>query len=235
MSWFQLDPPSIADRVRATNSPIPSLGASITRGVIGFTLVSLAGFVPWAFFGKWFRAPGRGGEPGMYVACALVFLMLSGLFLHRLILGTGSLSHFYKLFTPAFTAYSIAWIVGWMMLRGHPGSIAGLLAGTALMGAMLALAFDAKRQMLQIIAALFLLNSAGYFIGGWVEGWIIHLPKCEFAGVSLARPQQRILAMMSWGLFYGIGFGAGLGVAFHHCQSRARSLLLEKLPAGERP
>lgn len=230
MSWFQLDPPSIAARVRAASSPIPSLGASITRGVIGFTLVSLAGFVLWAFFGKWFRAPGRGGEVGMDVACALAFLVLGGLFLHRLILGTGSLSRFYKLFTPAFTAYSIAWIVGWMTLRGHPGSIAGLLSGTALMGAMLALAFDAKGRMLPLIAALFLLNSAGYFIGGLVEGWIIHLPKCEFAGVSLARPQQRILAMMSWGLSYGLGFGAGLGIAFHLCQSRARALLRGESP-----
>ena len=225
MSWFQLDPPSIAHRARAAGSPIPSLGASIARGVIGFTLVSLAGFVPWAFFGSWFRAPGRGGEVGMYLACALVFIVLSGLFLHRLILGPGSLPRFYKLFTPAFTVYSIAWILGWMTLRGHPGSIVGLLSGTALMGAILALAFDAKAQMLPVIAALFLLNSAAYFVGGAIEGWIIQLPKCEFAGVSLARPQQRILAMMSWGLFYGLGLGAGLGLAFHLCQSRARAIL----------
>jgi hypothetical protein len=225
MSWFQLDPQSIADRARAANSPVPSLGASITRGVIGFTVISLAGFVPWAFFGKWFRAPGHGGEVGMYAACALLFIVLSGLFLRRLIIGPGSMGRFYKLFTPAFAVYSIAWIVGWMTLRGHSGSVVGLLAGTALMGAMLALAFDAKGQMLKIIVALFLLNSAGYFIGGVIEGWIIHLPKGEFAGVSLPKAQQRILAMMSWGLFYGLGFGAGLGLAFHLCQGRVRELL----------
>lgn len=225
MSWFQLDPASLADRVRASGSPVPSLGASLVRGVVGFTIVSLAGFVPWAFFGRWFRAPGHGGELGMYVACALVFIVLSGLFLHRLIMGRGSLSRFYKLFTPAFAAYAVAWIAGWMSLRGHPGSIAGLLAGTALMGIILTWAFDAKEQTLKVIAALFLLNSAGYFIGGWVEGWLLHLPKCEFFGVSLAKPQQRLLAMMSWGLFYGLGFGAGIGLAFYYCQTRARRLL----------
>ena len=225
MSWFQLDPQSVAERTRAANSPLPSLGAFVARGMIGFTVVSLAGFVPWAFLGRWFRAPGHGGEVGVYVACALVFIVLSGLFLHRLILGSGALGRFYKLFTLAFIIYSIAWIIGWMTLRGHPGSIVGLLSGTALMGAILALAFDAHGQMFKVIAALFVLNSAGYFVGGWAEGWIVQLPKCEFFGVSLAKPQQRILAMMSWGLFYGLGFGAGLGLAFYLCQSRARALL----------
>jgi hypothetical protein len=225
MSWFQLDPESIAGRAHAAHSRPPSLAGSITRGVIGFTIVSLAGFAPWAFFGRWFREPGHGGEAGMYAACALVFLVLSGLFLHRLIVGPGTLLRFYAIFTPAFTAYSIAWIIGWMSLRGHPGSIVGLLSGTALMGTLLAVAFGVPGQMFKVIAALFVLNSAGYFIGGLAEGWIIDMPKCEFAGVSLARPQQRTLAMMSWGLCYGMGFGAGLGLAFHLCQSRARALL----------
>ena len=161
----------------------------------------------------------------MYAACALVFLVLSGLLMHRLILGPGSLRRFYLIFTPAFTLYSIAWIIGWMTLRGHPGSIVGLLSGTILMGLVLAAAFDAWGQALQVILALFVLNSAGYFIGGWVEGWLIRLEECSFFGVSLAKPQQRILAMMSWGLFYGIGFGAGIGAAFHRCQQKARSLL----------
>jgi hypothetical protein len=232
MSWFQLDPQSIAQRFRATNASVPSLRAFVARGMIGFTAVSLAGFVPWAFFGRWFRAPGHGGEVGMYVACALVFIVLSGLFLHRLILGPGALGRFYLLFTPAFIAYSIAWIIGWMSLRGHAGSVVGLLSGTALMGAILAVAFDAKREMLKGIGALFALNTVGYFIGGWVEGWILHLPKCEFAGVSLARPQQRLLAMMSWGLFYGLGLGAGLGLAFYLCQRQARAILSGSLVAG---
>lgn len=225
MSWFQLDPESIGARARAANSAVPSLRASIFRGALGFTIVSLAGFVPWAFFGAWFSAPGRGGEMGMYIACALVFLVLSGLFMHGLILGTGSLSRFYKVFTPAFTLYSVAWIAGWMSLGGHLGSIVGLLAGTAIIGVMFATAFDARGQLLKVIAALFVLNSTGYFVGGVIEGHIIHLPKCEFAGVSLAPPQQRLLAMMSWGLCYGLGFGAGLGLALHLCQARARALL----------
>jgi hypothetical protein len=197
----------------------------ILRGTLGFTLLSLAGFVPWAFFGKWFREPGRGGELGMYIACAAVFLLLSAPLLHRLIIGPGSLGRFYRIFTPAFVFYSIAWILAWMKIGGHPGSLVGLFAGTLCMSLIFVRAFDAWKQLVPVLLSLFVLNSAGYFIGGVVEGWLIHLPECSFFGVSLARPQQRILAMMSWGLFYGIGFGAGLGLAFYFCQQRVRETL----------
>jgi len=212
MSLFQLDPQSIAKRARAAGSPVPSLGASLMRGMIGFTVVSVAGFVPWAVFGKWFHMHlGKNGEVGMYVACAVVFLALTAPLLHRLIIGPGSILRFYKVFCPAFAAYSIAWIAGWMALRGHPGSIAGLLAGTMVMACMLVAAFDALRSVVKVFVALFVLNSIGYFVGGLSEAALIK-----------AYP---LLAKLSWGVFYGIGLGAGLGLAFHFCQARARKLL----------
>jgi len=221
MSWFQLDPPSLAARAEGTVAP--SLAASVWRGVWGFTLVSIAGFLPWGFFGKWFRFPG--GELTMYLVCALVFLLLSGLLLHRLVLGKGSLSRFYKLFTPAFAAYSVAWIAGWMLVGGHAGSIVGLLSGTAIMGWMFAAAFDAKGQALKVIAALFVLNSFGYFIGGVIKVAILNMPELTIVGTTLAPHMQRTIALMQWGVCYGIGLGAGLGVAFHLCQGKARELL----------
>jgi len=212
MSLFQLDPQSIANRARTAGSPVPSLQASITRGMLGFTVVSVAGFVPWAVFGKWFHTHlGKNGEVGMYVACAVVFLALTAPLLHRLIIGPGSMSRFYKLFGLSFTAYSIAWIAGWMALRGHPGSIAGLLAGTMVMACILVAAFDALRVVVKVFFALFVLNSIGYFVGGLSEAALIK-----------AYP---LVAKLSWGLFYGLGFGAGLGLAFHICQARARKLL----------
>ena len=57
MSWFQLDPKSIAERaqVDGADANIPTLASSLWRGVIGFTIVSVAGFVPWAVFGRWFQ------------------------------------------------------------------------------------------------------------------------------------------------------------------------------------
>lgn len=209
MSWFQLDPQSIADRARAAGSQAPSLWASLARGMAGFTLVSVAGFVPWAVFGGWFHQ--RGGEAVMYAACAAVFILLTGPLLHKLIIGPGSMARFYKVFGPSFILYSAAWIVGWMALRGHPGSVAGLLAGTIIMGVMMAAAFDARGAVAKVIAALFLLNSAGYFVGGIVEGALIR--------------QHALAAKLMWGVLYGIGLGAGLGLAFHLCQERARALL----------
>ncbi len=221
MSWFQLDPPSLADR--ACGQSAPSLSASVWRGIVGFTVVSVAGFVPWGMLGRWFRV--WDGELGMYVACAVVFIGLSGLLLHRLILGQGSLLRFYKLFSLAFAAYSIAWILGWMTLHGHLGSVVGLLSGTVVMGLMLTTAFEAREQWLKVIAALFVLNSIGYFVGGVFETALLELPQLSLGGSPLAKPTQVMLAQMQWGVCYGIGLGAGLGVAFHLCQTKVRALL----------
>jgi hypothetical protein len=40
MSWFQLDPQSVVSRVSVSAQPerVPTLGASLLRGVIGSTL-----------------------------------------------------------------------------------------------------------------------------------------------------------------------------------------------------
>ncbi|OYW77926.1 MAG: hypothetical protein B7Z37_01790 [Verrucomicrobia bacterium 12-59-8] len=209
MSWFQLDPKSIAGRARTADSPVPSLWASLLRGMIGFTVVSVAGFVPWAVFGQWLHS--QVGEAGMYAVCAMVFLTLTAPLLHRLIIGPGSVSRFYKLFGLSFTAYSVAWIAGWMLLRGHPGSIAGLLVGTMVMACMLVAAFDALRVVVKVFLALFVLNAVGYFVGGFSEAALIK--------------EHPLAAKLSWGVFYGIGLGSGLGLAFHFCQERARKLL----------
>ena len=210
MALFQLDPQSIAARVQASGQPprVPSLGASILRGIVGFTLVSVAGFAPWPIIDRWFPWM---GETGLYVASTAVFIGLSGPLMHRLIIGPGSLPRFCKLFTLAFTAYVIAWAAFWMWLRSDVGEVAGLLGGTAAMGAILAFAFDARRAVVKIIAALFVLNTAGYRAGGWFEG-------------KLAI-DHRLAAIVLWGICYGFGFGAGLVLAFHFCQTRARALL----------
>jgi hypothetical protein len=210
MAFFQLDPQSIAARQRASGQAahLPTMIESLLRGIIGFTFVSVAGFSPWAIFDRWFRTI---GEVGLYVACAAVFIGMSGVCLHRLIIGPGSLSRFYKLFTIAFVAYAVVWVFFWMQLRGNAGSVAGLLGGTAIMGAILAFAFDAQRLIPKITVTLFLLNTVGYYAGEWIEG-------------KLAI-DHRLAGMMLWGVCYGLGFGAGLGLAFHWCQERGRAAL----------
>jgi hypothetical protein len=210
MALFQLDPASIAARVRASGqtAPLPTLASSTLRGIVGFTVVSVAGFLPWPVMDHWFRHP---SEMQLYLACTAVFIGLSGPCLHRLIIGPGSLSRFYKLFSLAFIAYAALWVCFWMTLRGSAGSFSGLLGGTIAMGTILAIAFDAPRALPRIILALFALNTLGFYAGGKIEG-------------KLAI-DHRLAAMLLWGACYGIGFGAGLGAAFHLCQERARALL----------
>ncbi|MEI9895335.1 MAG: hypothetical protein WDN28_15960 [Chthoniobacter sp.] len=204
MALFQLDPESIAARVRASShaTPPPTLASSLARGVLGFTVVSVAGFLPWPILDRWFSHP---TEMELYLSCTAVFIGLSGPCLHRLIIGPGSLSRFYALFALAFIAYAVLWVTFWVMLRGDAGGLLGLLGGTAAMGAILALAFDHPRAMPKVIAALFVLNALGYYAGGKIEG-------------KLAI-DHRLVAMLLWGACYGIGFGAGLGAAFYFCRN----------------
>lgn len=227
---FGLDPQSIVGRVKASDqSPhVPTLRESVLRGTIGFTLVSLGGFAPWVLAGRWFYR--NIGEAGLYAVCAVVFIGLSGLLLHQLIIGPGSLVRFYKIFGVAFLVYAVAWTVGWMALRGVPGSFAGLLAGTAVMGAMLAIGFKAGGAAWRIIAALFIANAAGYFIGEWAHNAVLDLG--EGNRITLERSTRAALSKAAWGVFYGLGFGAGIGFAFHACQAEARRKLLALKSSG---
>jgi hypothetical protein len=222
MNWFQLDPLSLAARAAAAPSTVPTLAASILRGAIGFALVSVAGFAPWALWGRWFHQ--QLGEVGLYLVCALVFMGLSGMLLHRLILGTGSLMRFYKLFSVAFLGYAVAWMAGWMALRGHAGSLAGLFAGTLVMSLVLTHAFEARAALPAVLLALFGFNALGYFAGGWIEEAMMKTPIAPASG--LLRSVLQALPKLQWGLSYGLGLGSGLGIAFYLCQRRARDLLV---------
>jgi hypothetical protein len=225
MPMLELGPQQITDRVNALGlSPhIPFLAESVVRGTLGFTIVSVAGFAPWALGGRVLHH--AVGEIGMYAACALVFVALSGRLLHRLIIGPGSLVRFYLLFTPAFLAYAACWTLAWMSLRGNLGSVIGLLFGTAVMAWMLVWAFDARRDFLKVAAVLFALNAVGYFAGGWVEAELVRAKTVHLFGLSLDRHSTHVLAMFAWGVCYGISFGAGAGLAFYICQAKARALL----------
>ncbi len=227
---FGLDPQSIVDRVKASGQPprVPTLGESLLRGMLGFTLVSLGGFAPWVLAGRWFYR--NVGEAGLYAVCAVVFIGLSGLLLHRLIIGPGSLVRFYKLFSLAFLAYAVAWTIAWMTLArvtgGVTAGIIGSLAGIVAMGALLAWGFKTPEAMLKIIVVLLATNLAGYFIGEWAYNGVLALKEGNSLGIVLERSTRLILSKAAWGLFYGLGFGAGIGFTFFACQARARKMIL---------
>jgi hypothetical protein len=216
---FGLDPQAIASRVKAVGQPVrvPSLGESLLRGVIGFTIVSVAGFMPWVLAGRWLSK--NTGDIGMYGACAVVFLACSGLALHRLIIGPGSLKRCYQIFSLAFIVYAIFWTITYKLMPNVIGGVVGGLVGMAAMGLVFAAGFQVWNRALMIISALFLTNIAGYFLGG-----VVH----DFVHSSMPGKTGGIVSKAAWGLCYGLGFGAGIGLAFYLCQSEARRLIAGK-------
>jgi hypothetical protein len=179
------------------------------------------------FAGRWFYR--NIGEAGLYAVCAIVFIGLSGPLLHRLVIGPGSLSRCYQLFSLAFLAYAVVWTIAWMTLvralGGVTAGIIGSLSGIAIMGAVLAWGFKAPEAALKIIAVLLITNVAGYFIGEWAYNGVLALKDGNAVGLVLERQTRSMLSKAAWGLCYGLGFGAGIGFAFHACQAKARQLL----------
>jgi len=193
----------------------------MVRGGIGFGIVALAAFSIWATGGKWLQH--HVGEVGLYSACALVFLGLSGLLLHRLVLGPESLIRFYAVFIPAFLAYAVVWCAAWFPLRFGFGEWLGSFLGTTAFVAAAAWRFQNFRGFLKASLVLFTFHSEGYFLGGHIMHWILGpAGSAMFNGVS--RPNLVVVAKLSWGLLYGLGFGAGLGFVFTKLQAKVGPL-----------
>lgn len=225
---FGLDPKSIADRAGPSGQTVrvPTLGESIRRGMIGFALVSFGGFAPWVMAGHWFYQ--YLGEAGLYAACAIAFMGLSGLCLHRLIIGPGSLVRCYQIFSLAFIAYAVVWTIGWMTLRGITGGIVGAFVGMVAMGMIFAFGFEARHMTITIVIALFVGNVAGYFVGEQAHNAVLALKEENTLGIVLEKPTRILLSKTAWGLCYGLGFGAGIGFTFHTCQAKARKIIAEQ-------
>ena len=186
----------------------------LLRGSIGFAGVSIAGFAVWVFAGRFLAA--HVGAPGLYLACAIVFIALSGLALHPLVRGLESLGRFYKIFVPAFGAYAIAWRAVWFALRFGAGEWLGSLAGSVVLTGMIARGLKSYRSIVKVCVIVFVLHSAGYFLGGRFMQWMA----ASTAG-ELKNGHISALAKLCWGLLYGLGVGAGLGYAFFSFQNES--------------
>jgi hypothetical protein len=200
----------------------------MARGALGLALVSIAAFVPWMLAGAW----KYDNELAMYGSCAAIFIVFSGLALHRLAIGPESLKRFCVFFSVAFLAYAVAWTAGWMGLRGqhtHLRSAVGLIAGALTMGALIAGVFDAWGALARIVAVLLALNAAGYFLGDAIEGVLLRAKEVPLPGFTLSGAALLLAMKVLWGVCFGLGLGAGLGYAFHAAQEKARGLI-----AGER-
>lgn len=187
---------------------IPSLGRSLLTGGLGFGLVSLCVFATVAFAERWMYA--QLGLFGAYLAWTALFILLGGGVLGSLVVGhRWRLPRFYLLFGLAFFAYAAGWVGAYFVLRGTAGEWVGSLAGSLLMGSVLAVGFGAARSALSLSAALFVANSAGYFLGSTLND--------SFGGSA---------GMLLWGTVYGLCLGAGLGAVLHFAQTRRAGELM---------
>jgi hypothetical protein len=194
-------------------------GSAMAIGAAGFTAVSVAAFSVWAFGSGLFR--GRGGEVALYAAVAGVFVALTGACLHPLVEGPRKIARFYAAFGPAFVAYSVVWSVFWFLLKFGAGEWLGAACGSAVFVAIIAWRFGRMNAFWPAFAVFFVLHTAGYFAGGKAMAWMFEAGKPQ-PPMSFDKALWSSLAKLSWGLFYGIGFGAGLGFVFRACQRPSR-------------
>ncbi|MEO8436600.1 MAG: hypothetical protein ABI596_17010 [Pyrinomonadaceae bacterium] len=178
---------------------IPSLGRSLATGGVGFGLVSLAVFATVAFGERWMYT--RLGLFGAYLAWTALFVLLGGGVLGSLVVGRWRLPRFYLLFGLAFFAYAAGWVAAYFAFRGAAGEWLGSLAGSVLMGSVLAAGLGALRSAVKLSVILFAANSIGYFLGSALNNAI---------GGSAG--------MLLWGTAYGLFLGAGLGAAIQLAQ-----------------
>lgn len=195
---------------------VPNCSRAVWIGAAGFTAVSLAGFAVWALAGSWFYR--HAGEAGLYLASAFVFLALAGLFLHPLIRGERRVVRLYRAFVPAFFGYALVWSVCWFLFKFGWGEWLGSLAGCAVFAAILRNRLGSAAPLGKPLLILFLAHSAGYFLGSAV--YMSKVTPRLWGGLS--KREGAMVARMLWGLFYGLGFGAGIGFMFDAFQ-RPRS------------
>lgn len=161
----------------------------VLRGSLGFAAVSVAAFSVWAF------GPLKGAA--MYAAVAAAFIVLTGFALHPL---AATPRDFVKAFIPAFVAYAVVWTAFWMELKFKGRDYAGAAAACAIFTGILGRVLGGRRAWPKAFLVTLATHSLGYWLGGVVCYQVFSHDK---------------IGMLSWGLFYGLGFGAGIGYSFH--------------------
>jgi len=194
-------------KISADSDAAPPLGRSLLTGGVGFGLVSLGVFATVAFAERWMYT--QLGLFGAYLAWTALFILLGGGALGSLVGGHWRLPRFYLLFGLAFFAYAAGWVGAYFSLRGAAGEWVGSLAGSLLMGSVIAVGFGTVPSALKLSALLFIANSIGYFLGSKLNDAI---------GGSAG--------MLLWGTAYGVCLGIGLGAVLHFAQTRRADKLM---------
>src|SRR5688500_1891203 len=193
MDIFGLTSDRVMARMRqnGVSVSVPSLGRSLLIGSFGCCVASLLVFATVAFAERWmYRSLGLSGA---YAVWTVLFIFLGGALLSPLVIGPGRLWRFQLVFGTAFLLYAVGWMASYFTLRGVAGEWAGSLIGSILMALVITLSFGVVKTFFAQTAALFIANSAGYFLGDLLNNSI-----------------RGKTGMLLWGLLYGLFLGAGL-------------------------
>lgn len=201
---MELESMANAGNRSADFADVPSLGRSLLTGGIGFGAASLCVFATVAYAEGWMYL--HLGVLGAYLAWTVLFILLGGAVLGPLVVRRWQMPKFYLLFAAAFFAYAVGWVAAYFVLRGVVGEWIGSLAGSLLMGLVLAAGFGVIRSTITLSPILFVANSLGYFLGSAVNDSL-----------------ESRAGMLLWGLIYGLCLGAGLGAVLHFAQARSGS------------
>lgn len=185
---------------------VPRFWHSIIAGAWRFTVVSVAGFAPWFLAGRWFHR--YVGEAGLYAACLLAFLVTAVVMLPGLLSGERCVRRTTAYFLPAFTAYALLWCACWFLLGGRAGEVSGALLGGTAFTLITSAVLGRPRSLVLATILVVTLQTLGYFAGGMAMHEL------------LAAEYPIWTGMMSWGVLYGLGFGAGLGWLTYACTDR---------------
>jgi hypothetical protein len=208
MDLFGLTSDRVMARIHQNGAPssIPSLGRSLLIGSFGFCFASLFVFATVAFAERWMYR--NLGLSGAYGAWTVLFIFLGGASLSPLVIGLDRLWRFQIVFGMAFLLYAVGWVASYFTLRGIAGEWAGSLMGSVFMALVIASAFGVMKTFFAQTAALFITNSAGYFLGDLLNNSI-----------------HGKTGMLLWGVIYGLCLGAGLGLSIFLAQTPLRNKL----------
>ena len=122
------------------------------------------------------------------------------------------------MFLPGFVLYSVLWCAAWFGMQSRAGEWIGSLLGSVGFVAVACWRFQNWKPFLALALAFFALHSIGYFAGSISMYRLIRLARNP-GDTGLTGAQWAAVAKLSWGLFYGLGFGAALGLLFHQLRS----------------
>ena len=198
-----------------SSTPSGELSAGVARSMLSgawrFALTGVGAFAVWAFAGRWFYE--TVGEGALFAATAVAFIVLAGVTLAPLVPGPRRLARLYRVFVPAFLAYALVWSVVYFLLDRGLGEWLGSLFGSVAFVAVAAWLLGNRRSIVAASAVFFAAHTLGYFAGGGLAAAIMRA--ADAGALSGLSPEAgAVMAKLSWGLLYGLGFGAGLGYTF---------------------